>query len=154
MAYLTTAELKTLSTMPASDFEAVVARHAAFVEETLDVLSSEIDTVLRKRYAVPFVAPNVPKIVRRWLADMATAELYLKRGADPTNTQLERHFAAADRAREQMQASADSENGRYDLPTTNAGDTSAISKGGPYGYSEASPYDWTDAQAEAIRGGR
>lgn len=151
MPYLTPTDLRLISTMPVAEFDALVTRAPGFVEAQIEIASSEIDSRLRKRYAVPFTS-SVPTIVKRWLEAIITPELYLKRGMDPQNTQLERHFAAAERAREQMKEAADSETGLYDLPLLNTADPSAVSKGGPYGYAEASPYDWIDAQSEAIRG--
>ena len=62
-------------------------------------------------------------------------------------------LAEAERAREQMKEAADSEIGLYDLPLLNDVTTDGISKGGPLGYSEQSPYSWTDEQADAIRSG-
>lgn len=148
MAYLDIAGLKLRTPMPDEDVDALPVQ---FVLERLSVGSSEIDGKLRKRYAAPFAEP-VPPIIVGWLSDIVTPELYLRRGWNPGNEQEATIVAAAERARAQMQEAADSAEGLWDLPLRADTTAEGVSKGGPLGYSETSPYDWRDAQAEAIRG--
>lgn len=140
-AYLTTVELRVRTIMPAADFDSL---EPAFIASRLSIRSSEIDARLRKRYAAPFGTP-FPEVVQGWLVDIVTPDLYFRRGWDPASEQGTAILELAAAARESMKEAADSQNGLYDLPLLGTADT-AISKGGPLGYSEASPYTWTDAQ--------
>ncbi len=47
-----------------------------------------------------------------------------------------------------MKEAADSAEGLFELPLRADLETSGVSKGGPLGYTEASPYRWTDRQAD------
>lgn len=123
-----------------------------FVEDRLVINSSEITSKLRKRYAAPFASP-VPKVVVGWLAAITLPDLYEARGWNDSDQGADSVEKAAERARTQMQEAADSEIGLYDLPLRQDTTETGISKGGPRGYSEASPYSWLDEQAAIVGGG-
>lgn len=146
MAYLTTAEWKLRTLMPAPDADAL---DAAWVQLQLDDVSDAIDSRLRKRYAAPFVAPY-PRAVLRWLTQIVTRAAYLKRGVDPLDPQMAEYIKDSETAAAELLEAADSEKGLFDLPVNVAGD-SAIARGGPRSYSEASPYVGFDVQAQTGR---
>lgn len=123
----------------------------AFVEAQLVVETSRINARLRKRYLVPFADP-CPEIVRGWLTIRVTPKLFEKRGWDPSDERAASILKDAETALEEMKEAADGETGLYDLPLRDAVDTSAIAKGGPLGYSEVSPWTWTEIQARRARG--
>lgn len=126
-----------------------IASWVLFVESRLVIRTSEINARLRKRYAVPFADPT-PEVVKGWLAALVLPDLYEARGWDDSDAHAQSLKDAAALAREQMKEAADSDVGLYDLPLAQDDTTSAISKGGPQGYSEQSPYSWTDAQSDAV----
>lgn len=148
MAYLTLAEFKDASVMPDEDVDALDDRYPAFFGVQLANESARIDARLRKRYAVPFESPY-PLAVVRWLAALVTERAYLKRGVDPNDAQMSRILEDAKDARTELEEAANSVEGLFDLPVRADSTSSGISKGGPLGYSEASPYVWKDAQREA-----
>lgn len=124
--------------------------HEGWIDGQLSSWSRKIDARLRKRYAAPFAAP-VPETVLEWLTQIVTVRVYLKRGVDPNDQQFEEIRQDAKDALAEIAEAANSETGLFDLPLLDAADGSAVSKGGPYGYSEASPYVWTDLQADVGR---
>jgi len=126
----------------------VDALPASYVEARLVARTSEIYSRLRKRYKVPFVDP-VPEIAAGWLTSLVQVDLYQRRGWDPSDEHAQAVLQEAATAREQMQEAADAQNGLYDLPLNDAEDATAITKGAPFGYSEADPYTWMDRQREA-----
>lgn len=129
------------------------AAWTSFVNSRLQIESSRIDAILKKRYAVPFKDP-VPEIVLGWLADRVRPLLYERRGWDMSDEQAQSIKDAAEAALVQMKEAADSDVGLYDLPLANdQSGTSGVVNGGPYSYAEASPYSWTDVQADTINGG-
>lgn len=148
-AYLTLAAFKVRSLMPQTDVEALEALAPGFVDGQLEYYSRWIDARLRKRYAAPFETPN--ETVKEWLSRLVTVRCYLRRGVDPTDEQFVSIKEDRDEARDEIKEAADSETGLFDLPLLDAADGTAVSKGGPYGYSEQSPYVAFDRQAETGR---
>lgn len=135
---------------------AYVAARAAwqtFRDTALVAASSEVNARCNKRYAVPFGNP-APVMVQRWVSDLVTAELYLKRGSWTSDQQMAEILKRRDVARAQMFEAANSETGLYDLPLSQADEgTSGISKGAPIMSSQASHYAWMDQQIKTIRSG-
>lgn len=150
VAYLNAEEFKDLSTMADADVDALVALYPQYLAAHLAHWSAWIDSQLRKRYAAPFAVPY-PEAVKLWLARLVTPRMFLKRGVDPNDAQYVDIVKDADEAKAEIKEAADSETGLYDLPLRADTTATGISKGGPYGYSEASPYVWTDVQSEAGR---
>lgn len=149
-AYLTLEEFQVRTLAPASYVDDVETAHAGWLDGQLEAWSRKIDARLRKRYAVPFATPN--ETVKEWLTQIVTRRLFLKRGVDPNDQQYETIDQDAKDALTEIAEAANSETGLFDLPLLDAGDGSAVSKGGPYSYSEASPYVWTDRQVDTGRG--
>ncbi len=113
--------------------------------------SAYISSRLFKRYAVPFADP-VPEAVRQWACDLVLERALMRRGTNPDSDLLEAVTRAADTARAELKEAADSETGLFDIPLRTSPTVSGVVYGTPLSYSEASPYEWIDAQAEAIRG--
>lgn len=165
-SYLDRTELKSKSIAPASmidgerfdptgawtDPERVQNRADwfAFVDSTLQDESDTLNARLRKRYSAPFSSPY-PRVIQKWLGRIVTPILFLKYGILPSDEQYAEAARLAAEADAQVQQAADSETGLFDLPLRADKQESAITQGGPFAYSEASPYQWLDAQREALQ---
>ncbi len=149
MSYLDLDAFRARTLAPAVYVDDVEAAHAGWLDGQLAAWSRKIDSRLRKRYAVPFAEPN--ETVKEWLTQIVTLRLFLKRGVDANDEQFETIRQDAQDALAEIKEAADSEEGLFDLPLLDAADGSAISKGGPLGYGEASPYVWTDRQVATAR---
>lgn len=148
----TVEDFRTRTVMPSGDVDELEARDPGFLAARLVRELSWIHSVLKKRYAVPFAEP-IPEIVLGWLTDLVTHAAYQRRGYNPGSAQDGEFKEAAERARAEIKEAADSDKGLFDLPLREDGPSaSGISKGGPLGYAEQSPYTWTDRQAEVARG--
>lgn len=136
-------------------FDLYVASSPTFVDAKLIEYTSKIDARLKKRYAVPFVAP-IPEIVCGWLERLVTRECYLRRGFNPSSAQDSEIIERAKGADAEIKESADEKDGLFDLPLREDLEASSAIVRGPMGSAESSPYAWTDVQAEAVRfdGGR
>lgn len=145
MGYLTVEQFRARALMHPGDVDTL---DPAFVLQALDDASGWIDDRLRKRYAVPFASP-VPVTILRWVAHLAAADCYLRRGADPADAAVARFFDFADRARAEVKEAADSAEGLFDLPLkADTPGISGVTQGGPFGYSETDPYAWLDVQRD------
>lgn len=148
--YLDLAAFKVRTLAPQGFVEELETLAPGWVAGQLEHYSRVIDARLRKRYAVPFADP-APETVKEWLARLVTLRVYLRRGVDPTDEQFDAIRQDARDVLEELKEAADAETGLFDLPLVDSADGSAISKGGPLGYSEASPYVWADVQVSAGR---
>ena len=88
----------------------------------------------------------VPPSVLKWVASLAAFEAYVRRGIDPSGFVAQAVKDRADQAKVDLKEAADSKDGLFDLPLNEDAD-SAIVTGGPFVYSEASPYVAFDLQA-------
>jgi hypothetical protein len=152
-AYLTVAQFKVRTIMLGEHVDALEARYPGFLDAKLGEESAWLNARLFKRYAVPFKDPT-PETVLRWLVAIVTLWAFKKRGFDaiaPEGLQLQKD---SDDARAEAKEAADSVDGFFDLPPRqDLEGASGISRGGPLGYSEQSPYTFVDKQAEALEGG-
>ncbi len=148
--YLTFDDFKALSLMPSEDLDAVEQASPGWIAAQLEYWSAQIDSRLRKRYAAPFSSPY-PIAVRGWLARIVTIRCYLRRGVDPSDLQFAEIKADADTAVAEIKEASDSVTGLFDLPLREDTTSTGATKGGPFVYSEASPYAWMDAQASTGR---
>lgn len=149
--YLDVIAFKARTIMPSEDVDLLEEKAPGYLASRLALASSRMNAQLRKRYAVPFLAP-VPEIVLGWLTSIVTPEAYRKRGWNPSDEQSAEIEQDRKDALDEIKQAADSENGLFDLPLRDDVDGSGVVRGGPVAYSEPSPYDWLDVQAEAIRG--
>lgn len=152
-AYLTVTEFKIRTIMPSGDVDACEGQHPGFLDAKLSEHSAKINGRLRKRYAVPFVAP-VPEVVLSWLEALTTKDGYLKQGFHPESAQDMEILERAKHADIELKEAADSNTGLFDLPLREDMQRSGVSAGGPLGYSETSPYTWTRRQKDEARYGR
>lgn len=148
-AYLDLAGFKTLSTMPSSFVVELQAAEAGWIDGQLAAVSAYLDARLAKHYAAPFDADNPPLIVKLWLARIVTRAAYQKRGIDPNDATWETANEDAKQAEAELLEAANTETGLFDLPLRSNTTDSATTKGGPFVYSEQSPYVWADVQREA-----
>jgi hypothetical protein len=144
-SYLSILEFKLLTVAPQEAVDDVETVQPGWVAAQIAAYSSRVDAQLRKRYAAPFTAPY-PTQVQLWITSLVTEALMLRRGVDSQDAQYQSIQASAEQARVELKEAANSQDGLWDLPLS-ASQASAISKGGPKGYSEASPYVWTNVQA-------
>jgi hypothetical protein len=149
-AYLDLAGFKAETTMPVEHVDELVATSPGWIDRQLERVSRLIDSRLAKRYAVPFGSP-APDAVKGWLADIVALRCYLRRGVDPADLQMAEVKADHDRALAELLEAANAETGLFDLPLLASTTASGISRGGPQGYSEQSPYVWTDQQSDVGR---
>lgn len=149
--YADLAYVKAQGLMPKSDVDALETKEGAgFVDGVCEVVSRIFDSKLVKRYAVPQPSP-FPDSLRRRVTDVVVRRLYGRRGWPPGGGGPDDEVVkAADAAEAWLTDAVESEHGLSELVRTNG--VSAVEKGGPLGYSEASPYDWMDRQSEAVRG--
>lgn len=150
MSYLDLDEYKEYSVLPSVDIDDVETIQAGWIDRKLRAISYAVDARLRKRYSVPFSTPY-PDAVCDWVARLLDPLLLKKRGVDATDEQFVSIAEDAQMAREEIKEASNAEIGLFDLPALDTADASAISKGGPLGYSEASPYVGMDVQEEIAR---
>lgn len=147
-AYLTLAEFKALSLIPATHVDELEVQEPGWVLAQLDSKSRWIDARLRKRYAAPFVVAPVPQQVLEWLTRIVTWRCYLKKGVDPTDAQVADIVEDGKAAEREVAEAASSVVALFDLPLRQDQPGTGIVKGGPLSSSEASPYTWTTRQRE------
>ena len=150
--YLTLAKYKALTTIPDAFVDEVESLYPGWVAAQLEAKARWIDARLRKRYAVPFgahddVTTPTPVTVQDWLTRLVNLAVWFKRGVDPGDAQYEEIRTDRDEAKEEILEAANSEDGWFDLPLKDSEDPSAIGRGNSRGYSEQSPYVWTDVQS-------
>jgi len=148
-AWLDLAALKARSIMPGADVDALEASEPGFAVKRLTIRQAWIGARLAKRYDLSFPAGDIPEIVLGWLTALVTLDLYLKRGWNPSSEQDALIAKDAETAATEIKEAADSATGLFDLPLReSAPGTSGVVRGGPFAYSEASPYAWTDGQVD------
>lgn len=152
MGYLTTlAEFKARSTMPSEHIDEIEATQPGWILSQVESVSRlDIDSRLRKRYAVPFESPY-PEAAMTWCARLVTPLCWERRGYDPTDESMVRADLRRDEAKAEIKEAADSAEGLFDLPLRSNTTATGISKGAPLGYSEQSPYVGFDRSRETGR---
>jgi len=114
--------------------------HTGWVSRVLERKSRYIDARLRKVCPVPFSEPNVPAVVRDWLARLCAPEIYARRGWDPTDAQSKQIVADRDTALAELAEAANGELTKYDLPAVDTADATIQTKGVPRYSADASPF--------------
>ena len=136
--------------MSVDDVDYVEQFAPGFTLTRITIWTSYINARLRKRYGnagegsvVPFATP--PESVLGWLTALVTLDVLRKRGLNPADPAAEMYAKDVERAMAELKEAADSKDGLFDLPAVDDGD-SAVTTGGPLGYSETSPYVWADIE--------
>lgn len=152
--YATTQDVMDLGILLQEDVEWLEQRYPGIVERTATKVSATFDDYLAKRYGTPFQTPYPDSLVDN-VAAVVAYRLLVKRGGKPDGTKVEAATRARDEAMAWVKEAADSEKGLVELVRAQATPrgATAIDKGGPLGYSEASPYSWMDVQRERIASG-
>lgn len=141
-----------LTIMPPEAVQELEGRRNGFIAKRLDRRWNLIQAILRKRYDVAAMQVDPPETAIGWLVDLVTKDAYGARGYDPQGKSDEDAVIKAfDLALEQLQIAADSEKGYLELPLLASRTDGGVSKGGPFGYSEQSPYRSMDLQRDAAR---
>lgn len=150
MAYLAASDFKARTLMPAGDVDAITAQDAEYLSNRLEMRSRWIDSRLAKRYAAPFDEADPPTAVVLWLVDLVTLDMFLRRGFNPESAQDKLIVDMAEQAKADIKEAADSKDGLFELPLKQSDPAACgVSKGGPLGQSQASPWTWTDVQSDA-----
>lgn len=163
--YMLTSRFRELTIMPAGDLDMIETLEAGWTQKQIDLVGAWINTRLAKRYAVPFGADplvghterdDVPEVIEGWIVALMTLRAFVKRGFNPSTSDdwfVEGVINPAKEAKAEVLEAADSEKGLFDLPfkASEDPDGTGVTRGGPLGYSEASPYAWTDVQLETGR---
>ena len=154
MSYATLQQVRRLGVMRPSDIDRIEAQEPGITLERAEAVTSVLNSKLMKRYRLPFMQPY-PLSLAKYVAVVVSYELLTDvRGLNPESDQKDAAEKALAKVEAWLTAAVDPEGGDVELRAAEAGlGPSAVSAGGPYGYSEASPYTWTDAQVDAIRGG-
>lgn len=142
---MTLDEFKDRTNMPVEFIEAIEAVRAGWTEKQIALAIAWIESRLRKRYAVPFDAPQ-PEAFLAWVTRLVTFEAWQRRGYDPADLSMAQAAEDAKTARDEVKEAADSKDGLFDLPLRADTTAQGIRKGGPLVYSEQSPYVWTTRQ--------
>ena len=134
---------------------------ATALPKVLVAVTRIFDAKLAKRYATPFGLDDagafdlsrVPEAVKLAVCDVVVYRLFAKRGFNPGSAQDEDAIIGArDRALAWLAEAADAEKGFVELPRrSNPTDESAVARAKPKFFSEASPYKWTERQANTGR---
>lgn len=144
--YMSVAEFRVRTLMPQAAVDQLESREPDFLQTTLNDRSDWINARLRKQYAVPFAAPY-PPVVLGWLSSLVTPLAYGKLGWQPSSESDKASILdPATEAKAEIKEAADSKDGLFDLPLRADTTVSGVSRGGPLGYSETSPYAAFDIQ--------
>ena len=98
-------------------------------------------------------ATPVPETILQWLTAFVSDDVGTRHGINTNDPLWDRVQKRVDRANEQLEKAANSQEGLWDLPVSED-QGSAVDTGGPLGYSESSPYQWSYSQQASARRGR
>jgi len=142
---------KLLGVMSGPDVDDLEQQYPGFHRAHFISATSWIESRLRKRYATPFQSPY-PPVLEQWLCALVGLRAFMKKGVRQTDEQFQQVVKDDTTARAEILEAAGSVTGLFDLPLREGNTASGITKGGPLGYSEASPYVAFDIQADRGRG--
>lgn len=150
--YLSAYEFTQRTLLRAEYVQQVQSIAPGFLDFSLEDRSGYIDSLLDKRYATPFIQTPYPSIILRWLTQLTSLDVYMKRGFNPTDDDADLFVKQFDTAVQELKEAADAEKGLYQLPLRQDLSQSGIAKGFPRTYSETSPFVWKRLQRWIGRG--
>lgn len=121
------------------------ARSPGYLEAALEQVARTIEDRLRHKYTIPF-PPEHPTI-ERWIVTIVQSRAAIKIGIDPADPMYAEIVRLAQETHAEIAEASNLQSSGWNLPLISAQDSSAISKGAPFGYAESNPYTWTDEQA-------
>ena len=151
MPYLTVERFNDLSVLAEERVQELCTRRPAFLDTQFDVALRSIEDRLRHKYVVPF--PPAHPTIEGWIVSIVQPKAALKVGIDPGDPGYVEMVRLSTEVNLELTDASDMQSSRWNLPRIPAQDASAIAKGEPFGYSEASPYDWTDGQWGDVHNG-
>lgn len=143
---LTLDQFKDRTTLPDTYVDEMENARPGWMAAQINLVTAWVNARLCKRYAVPFVDP-APEIVLGWVTALVTMRVWSRRGYDPNSPDMVEVLADLKLAKDEIKEAADSEVGLFELPLRSDTDVVGVTKGGPWSYTEASPYVWTSRQA-------
>jgi hypothetical protein len=126
----------------------LIQKNANYLLANLEQVSRSIEDRLRHKYVIPFPAGHAT--IEGWVIAIVQTRALLRAGIDPSDQSYSEVVKLAEQADTQITEASDPQSAKWNLPLITATDGSAISKGAPFGYSESSPYTWTDVQMETV----
>lgn len=148
--YLSLDVYRDLSVLDSDRIDELHARRPTFFDRNFWSVSRQIEDRLRHKYAVPF--PLDHATIQAWITAIVDLPASARIGVAPTDDLFATVMARATAVEAQLVTASDLQSATVNLPLKDATDPSAISKGAPFGYAEASPYDCLDVQYEAVHG--
>lgn len=147
LSYVDLSRFRALSVLDSARVDDLEARRPGFVLAQCELRSRDVEDKLRLRYRIPF--PERHSTIERWIVWLVNVEVAFAIGFDNIDTGVELLREAATKAETEIAAAANPAIPAINLPLVDRTDASAISKGGPRGYSESSPYTWISRQGRA-----
>jgi hypothetical protein len=144
-------EFKQATVMPPSDVAFVEQERPGYIATRLAWWSAMIMARLRKRYPKGFTSPY-PLALKVWLCAIVTVEAYEARGWNASDAQTKEILDAETDAHAEIKEAANGVAGLFDLPVSQADDTTAITAPKPLSYTEQDPFTWMQRQRDAYRG--
>lgn len=149
--YLTVQRFRAATVLRDVQLSELERNYPEFLTTNIELISREIEERLRHKYAIPF--PERHATIEKWIIGLLQPLAAAKIGIEPNDSIVNLIEKRADLVEEQLKdaAAVNSPNAtNWNLPIKDAKDQSGIVKGGPFGYGEHSPYDWTDRQIETV----
>ena len=146
--YLTLELYRDLTVLDEVRIDALYQRRPTFFARNFEMVSRQLEDRLRHKYNVPF--PENHSTIQGWIVALVDPVAAIKVGLTPTDELFGMVRERAATAETQITDASNPQSANWNLPLKGSEDASAISKGGPFGYAEASPYDCIDVQWEAV----
>lgn len=88
----------------------------------------------------------VPAIALGWCVRIVDVDVWDGRGVNANDPAIVRYVALRQEALDELKEAADSKDGLFDLPSNDVVGDSDVTQGGPFFFSDTSPYVWMDEQ--------
>lgn len=148
-AYVDIDFVKLVGSLPAEDIDLLEEKYPGLFDKLSKSVSRYFDSRLTKRYDVEDMHADPPEGLKWEVAHYILFFLWKKRGFNPGSAQDQLIIEDKKHADDWLKEAADSKDGLIELPKKEAdGGAGGITRGGPLGYSETSPYVWMDRQEE------